>query len=123
MKRIISLMIAATFLCLTLTGCGGGKPKDVSQEMYDVGIAALQVADEYIEYKIDGDKADSKLSILSDDADRIYERNKDTEYRYGDCIVMTDIDLLLSQLHIAEYKGVPSDIKEKRDDLAKYLGK
>lgn len=123
MKRIITLLIAATMICLTLAGCGGGKPNNVSQEMYDVGITALQIADEYIGYKIDGDKADSKLSALSKDAETIYERNKESDFRTGDLLVETDIHLVLSAIHFAEYKGVPADIKDERDSLAKSLGK
>lgn len=122
MKRTIALIIAATVLCFTLVGCGGGKPNDVSQEMYDVGIAALQVADDYMAYKISGEEAKSKIEAISDDADTIYDRNKETKYE-TDYVLAASINALSAAISLANWNGVPSDVKEQRDRVAKYLGK
>lgn len=121
MKRIIALTIAATLICCLLSACG--KPSNVSDEMYSIGENALQVADDYMAYKIDGNTARTKIDVLSDDATTVYERNKGTDYYTGDLGVATYIHSLATSIHTAAYKGVPADIKGKRNDLAKRLGK
>ena len=114
MKRIIAIIIAATLICLSLVACG--KPSDVSQEMYDIGIAALQVADDYMAYKIDGTTANDKIATLYDDANTIYERNKETEYHRGDYKVSSSIQFLKWEISLSTLSnGVPGDIKEDRD--------
>lgn len=121
MKRFLNILVFAILVLFVLTACG--KPNDVSPEMYDIGIAVLQIADDYIDYKIDGDQANIKLSALVEDAQTIYERNKGTNYGVGDLSIKCYIDRLSSEFHIAEYKGVPSDIKDARNTLAKSIGK
>lgn len=121
MKRFITVVVASTMLCAILCSCG--KPRDVSDEMYDIGIAALKVADEYMAYEIDGDTAYGKMDSLYYDADIVCERTKDTEFHSGDFGIKLDISAIVVNIISANYKGVPSDIKKDRDELAKDLGK
>ena len=121
MKRIIAIIIAATLICYLLSACG--KPSDVSPEMYDIGITALQTADDYIAYNIDYATTRAKIDTLSEDAQVIYERNKGTEYSSGDFDVKFYINRISISMISSNYDGVPADIKEARDTLAHKLGK
>ena len=121
MKRIIALLIASVLLSMILVGCG--KPSDVSNEMYIIGETALQVADNYMAYKIDYDAARSKIDKLTEDAQVIYDRNKGTQYSSGDLTLKMLITEMSISMISANYDGVPADIKNERDKLAKYLGK
>ena len=121
MKRIIAILIAATLICISLAGCG--KPNDISDEMYSIGEAALEVADDYMAYKIDYDTAWAKLEDLSANAQVVYDRNKKTKYHSGDLDVKIYINRISIDMISANYEGVPADIKGARDILAHKLGK
>lgn len=121
MKRFIALLVAAAVLCAFLSACG--KPSDVSPEMYDIGITALQVADDYMAYKIDYNTAWAKIENLSDDAQVVYDRNKESDHHSGDLDEKIYINRISIDMISANYEGVPADIKGARDTLAHKLGK
>ena len=61
---------------------------------------------------------------ISYDADIIDRRNNGTEYVVNaDKLIQTSISALSAAISLADWNGVPSDIKEERDSLAERLGK
>ena len=59
MKKRILIFIVLTIL-LVLSGCG--KPADLSDSAYEIGLAALESIDEYLNKEIDYDTLASRLS-------------------------------------------------------------
>lgn len=131
MKKFTSIILCAVFL-LTLCSCGGGKPEDMSDAMYQIGLNALAVADQYIAGEITGDDAYDRLEEFYKQAGAQSEKEKEdlgvdslygTEYA-ADYFVETDIFLLLHDVGFAKYGSGPmSDVKESRDNLADSLNK
>ena len=121
MKRTFIILISAALLLCILYGCE--KNKSYSDEMQTIGFAALQVADDYLAYSIDGVMAKEKISQLTDDANRVYARNKDTGFKNGDYHLNLQIQMLNTDIRDSVYNGVPTDIRNTRDNLAKSLGK
>ncbi len=114
MKKLVIFFL---MICLCLVGCGeGGKPDNVSQEMYDLAVYAIKVTDLYLDghYSI-GDTL-KKLNSIS-----LPELDTDTEYR-GDILVHVKIRALLLTAHCvnAETQKI-SDFKDKRDKLAEEI--
>ena len=66
------MILAAVMCCGLLVGCGG-KPKEVSQEVYDLGVETCDVLDDYIQGKMSQDTAADKLDELGDRADELEE--------------------------------------------------
>ncbi len=131
MKKFTSIILCAVFL-LTLCSCGGGKPEDMSDAMYQIGLNALATADQYIAGEITGDDAYDRLEEFYKQAEAQSEKEKEhlgvdslygTEYA-ADYLVETDIFLLLHDVGFAKYGSGPmSDVKESRDNLADSLNK
>lgn len=72
MKKIISMLFIVGMCSGLLVGCGG-KPKDVSQEVYDLGVETCDVLDDYIQGKMSQDTAADKIDVLGDKAKEIDE--------------------------------------------------
>ena len=125
--------VFAVFLivCLILCGCGGGKPDTISQEMYDIGLAALETADDYIAGKITAAEAEKKLLRAESMADSIYEREKEENggtmvgFKFtSDLTVPSNILLLETSISAHDFgTGSMSSVKERRDIIANQLGK
>ena len=130
MKRLTALLLIFS-LAAALCSCGGGKPDDMSDAMYQIGKNALGVADQYIAGEITGDDAYDRLEEFYEQAEAQTKKEKEdlgveslygTEYE-ADYFVETDILLLLHDVGFAKYGSGPmSDVKESRDDLAEDLG-
>lgn len=48
-------------MCSFLSGCGGGKPDNISQEMYDAAIYVIEAADMYLNGESTYEETDKKL--------------------------------------------------------------
>ena len=68
MKKAIALLLALA-LCLSLCACGNTKPDSLSDETYNLGIAALDVMDQYLAGKMDDVTAVLNLSEIQDQLD------------------------------------------------------
>lgn len=131
MKRTIALIFIFA-LTATLCSCGGGKPDDMSDAMYQIGINALGVADQYIAGEITGDDAYDRLEEFYEQAEAQEEYDKEitnsdvlagTDY-WRDSLVSTEILTLQMVIGRAKYgDGAMSEVKESRDSLADTLGK
>lgn len=131
MKKFTSIILCAVFL-LTLCSCGGGKPEDMSDAMYQIGLNALATADQYIAGEITGDDAYDRLEEYYTQAEAQVNYDKEitnsdvlarTEY-WRDSLVSTNILTLQMVIGRAKYgDGAMSEVKESRDSLAETLGK
>ena len=129
MKKFTSIILCAVFL-LTLCSCGGGKPEDMSDAMYQIGLNALATADQYIAGEITGNTAYDRLEefYTQAEAQEGYAKeitNSDTlagtEY-WRDFLVSSDI--LHLQLVVGRAKfgsGAMSEVQEARNNLEKTL--
>ena len=130
MKKFLSVILCAVFL-LTLCACGG-KPQNMSDAMYQIGLNALSVADQYIAGKITGDEAYDRLGEYKTQATAQTDQEErdlgvtslyQSEYD-GDASVGIDVFLLYSVVGRAKQgDGTMSDVMERRDALAGDLGK
>lgn len=130
MKRIISAVLLAVVL-LSLCSCGG-KPKNVSDAMYQIGENALSVADDYINGSITGENVAERMHEFMKQADAQYKKEcKDfgqdtlvgTEYS-NDYFINSSISILYFKVSNAKSgNAVMSDVKEARNSLAKHIGK
>ena len=131
MKKFTSIILCAVFL-LTLCSCGGGKPEDMSDAMYQIGLNALATADQYIAGEITGDDAYDRLEEYYTQVEAQVDYDKEitnsdvlagTEY-WRDSLVSTNILTLQMVIGRAKYgDGAMSEVKESRDSLAETLGK
>lgn len=131
MKKFTSIILCAVFL-LTLCSCGGGKPEDMSDAMYQIGLNALATADQYIAGEITGDTAYDRLEEFHKQAEAQVEYDKEitgsetlagTEY-WRDWLVSTDIMSVMHDVGFAKYGSkAMSEVQESRDSLAETLGK
>ena len=131
MKKITSIFLFAVLL-LTLALVSCGKPSDMSDAMYQIGLNALSVTDEYISGEITGDDAYTRIEKFYTQAIAQNEKTKNdlgksslvgTEYSY-DSFVETDIYLIKLKLKDVDrgYDAL-SKLIEYRDNLAATLGK
>lgn len=101
MKRVLSVLLAAVLCVGMLTGCGG-KPEDVSQDVYDLGIETCDVLDDYIQGKMKQNTCEEKLEEI---ADRARVLREDDSKTFNDGIILTYICLSpsdVSYLYFAE---------------------
>lgn len=75
MKKVISILLVVTMCCGLMLGCAG-KPKEVSQEVYDLGVETCDVLDDFIQGKMSQDTASDKLDELAEKAEKIEENIK-----------------------------------------------
>ena len=131
MKKFTSIILCAVFL-LTLCSCGGGKPEDMSDAMYQIGLNALATADQYIAGEITGDTAYDRLEEFYTQAEAQTEKEMTdlgVDSLYGtefaaDYYVESDILILQMVVGRAKYgSGAMSEVKEARDNLADSLNK
>ena len=131
MKRLTALLLIFS-LAAALCSCGGGKPDEMSDAMYQIGKNALGVADQYIAGEITGDDAYDRLEEFYEQAEAQVEYDKEitgsetlagTEY-WRDWLVSTDIMSVMHDVGFAKYGNkAMSEVQESRDSLAETLGK
>lgn len=121
-------------LALLLSGCGDGSgiPKDTSEKMYELGIAALEAVDEYLDNKLDIENAKERLDNtkfwvdvqLEDDMEEL-----DVDVLFGtkyanDSKISHNIVMISNALSKKSYgTGTTSKIVEHRNSLAEVLNK
>lgn len=107
MKKVLSLLLVLG-LCFGLAGCGGSsKPDDMTDESYNAAKEVLEIADKYLDDKIDKDEAADSIRSTMDgfEGDGV-----------GDIKVRERAKQITSSLYINE-----SSVQEARDNLAEVL--
>lgn len=131
MKKTTTLLTIILILALLLAGCGSGsKPDDTSDKMYELGVAALEAADEFLDGSLDGDEALKRIAAASTSASYQYEKEKEetgsetlfgTEYS-NDYYIWSYIGFLESKLsRKVDGVGTSNDVIETRNTLAEHL--
>lgn len=136
MKKVISITLALIMLaCLYSCGKSGNeqkqKPGKTSDAMYQIGLNALSVVDDYIGGKITGKEADGRIDEFYDQAKAQYE--KDLKYVGEDSLIGTDYyndsriehEICMLSLEVGSASrgsSAMSDVMEHRDSLAETLG-
>lgn len=129
MKKALSVLCVFALLILL---CSCGKPQKTSDTMYQIGINALQTADDYIAGKLTGEKAAKELKEYKNQAET--QEEKDCEELGTDTLIGTnlsnnssialDIYFLYNEVDgVQNGTSAMSEVREKRDDLAEQLGK
>lgn len=78
MKKGITIFLTIV-MCLSLSACGGGIPDGMSEAYFEVGEAAVEAIDEYLEGNLDKDDLKDKLDDLGSrvDTDNVDENSND----------------------------------------------
>ena len=98
------------------------KSSDMSQEVYNLGINALGVADEFIDAKITSDEADAKLENIIDRLDRIYEQDNELDSLLVSSSV-SNINTYIFLSHGMSGNVTDKDVIKSRNSLAEDLNK
>ena len=123
---IIGSIVLALALLLILVSCGkNDKPKDISEQHYQYGIKAIEIADAYLDYNISAKEARSQLNSLMSREDEL----PDTEW--GDPTHLKDSGVefyssLMDSVFMRAIYSSSSDsynyIFEYRNEIAEYIG-
>lgn len=118
MNRVIS-SIAAVVLALSLTGCGGEKSENISDDLYETGCRAVDVTEEFLSMDISADEYHEKISVLHKMSDEYNNSNKSgnaTDEEKSIASSILDLNIYASNASTAELKGDSAAIA---DDMAK----
>lgn len=110
MKKLKNLCII--MCCAVMLFACGGKPASMSDEVYEIGVEALRIADQYFDAKITVSEAKTKT-------DKLYDKLEDDYSEHKDRMVKTII------LGLSACYGLDDDIeiKDSVDRLSDVLGK
>lgn len=108
MKKIFSLMLCC-FMIFGLIGCGSSKPDNMTDESYNTGVKTLEIADKFLDGKIDKDEAADSIRSIIDDFS-------------GDGVGDVKVKERSKQVTSSLYISVTS-VQKSRDNLAEALGK
>lgn len=117
MRKFLALLLATVMCCGTLVGCGG-KPKELSQEVYDMGVETCNLLENYIQGKMSQSTCKEKIDEVNERASEYEESN---ETNTSESLVLTYIftsGMSVSDLYVEEgetYKAEESlkELKEK----------
>lgn len=114
MKKLSVALVISLILLLCLSACGG-KPDNISDTAYKVGIAALETLDEYLDKEIDYQTLTKRLDRYSEELNGHTSGN---DANVGHYIVMAGYEALEREYNT----GSLAKITEYRNELAKALG-
>ena len=80
MKKGIVSVLAAT-ACMSLIACGGGKPKNMDDDTYNIGKQALAIEERYQSGGLDEQEALDQLHDLQDDLNSSWYKLDDNTQR------------------------------------------
>ena len=117
--------VIALLLCtLMLTACGGGKPKEMDAQTYELGVKAVELAQDFLDKKLPADEASDKIHDVYDDIKALnFDPREEQKKDYYNSMVKTKvlsftIDLFSGNTEYEMNKQVEEDLKELKD----YLG-
>lgn len=124
--KYIPIKIIAVIVCIVIAICiviiyfNNKKPSDVSDEMYNLGIEALEVIDDYLDNEIDSQATYKKLSSIDSNATQYYNTKSNGEFFNNKAIFYT-ILALTSGLNEDTVDNLR--LLENRNALAKAIDK
>lgn len=124
MKKVITILLTFIVISTLFAGCNS-KPDNVSQQMYEYGMEALNVADDYLNGEITISAAESELNTIKEQSSAISKDiDYSSNYKYKkDVLVNSSINSLYFEISTGSFLDNVSneEIQEKRDSLAKCL--
>lgn len=124
MKKVITILLTFIVISTLFAGCNS-KPDNVSQQMYEYGMEALNVADDYLNGEITISAAESELNTIKEQSSAISKDiDYNSNYKYKkDVLVNSSINSLYFEISTGSFLDNVSneEIQEKRDSLAKCL--
>ena len=129
MKRVVLLIM----LTLILTGCGKkGKPADMPQDVYDVGIDALKVVNNYLNDEADIEETFDLFDRITEDflmdTENYEKLNTDAKLSsLGVSSTLVKMSLKLQSIKnswfvATDISADKKELKKLRDDLKSKLG-
>lgn len=114
MKKVIALVVA-TFLVFALAGCGGGgRPADMSDDVYTHGKSAVDYAESYLDGRMTADEAEAKLGTLYNMIGEAENSENESDGLVKAYVFSLETDIML--------KNPDSDVRENIDKLKSALG-
>lgn len=118
-------------ILLTMSACSRKGTDNLSEEMKELGIAAVEITDDFLDGSITGDDALEKLDNNYSSANQCYE--KELEAAGSDTLVGTDywrdstVPTYIMSLEMSVRKsnkgnGTKEDVIEDRNKLAEIVG-
>jgi|GEM_PF-1288228 len=122
MKKTSVLLVILSVLILV--GCAsGGRPENMSDMAYDIGMDALKLADRYLDDAISVDSAHSQMENLHTRADKQSDASVDKKEYVRDLGISHSILMLQVSLSSKMYgRGTTADVLAARNSLAEKLG-
>lgn len=120
-KKIFAGILAVCMIFI-MTGCSS-KPENMSDEMYNTGLNALETIDQYLDGKLDSDEATDKLDRFQALFDT-YSDSEEDVLTQSNARTLSMICMNLSY-NIVKVKSTPSamdDLLQSRNELAEKLG-
>lgn len=78
MKKLLSVFLTAFLCCGMLAGCGKkGKPDEVSQEVYDLGVRTCNELEDYVDGKMSQETCYYRLVAPAEEAAEIDQKNEE----------------------------------------------
>ena len=109
------LLILGTVITVFLVNYNDySKPEDLSQEAYDYGLRAIDVADKYLDGRLTGEEAYDKLDSLEFSLKLLEEEEDDTTV----FLIYASVGNLGSNIH---FDYTDAEILEERNEIADYL--
>ena len=123
MKRTTCFLLATLMVAiLLLAGCKNKKPDNISDTVYEAGLAALKAADAYLDNQM-GKTATYDELLAQHKIIKDFGEVHDTKVRHNNFMVQHDVLMLSSAFLMLGRTQTESDLLEKRNDLAVRLGK
>lgn len=111
-QKRVQIILMVVMLAFLLTACKNtGKPDNVSDSAYNAGLRAIQIADDYLDYKITREEAVRQIGEISD------RHPYDMESYKGDTDVFLAVATIDTSLWVTS-KKTEADILEARNKLA-----
>ena len=131
MRRLI-LIVSSMAVLLAISGCKpqSAKPKNMSDQMYKLGIAGLETIDEYLDSKINLDEASDRVSKTNKAASSQLDKSKEelgvdallgTEYADDFTVYHTLTMLSNAVMNRSLGTGTNREILDYRNELAESL--
>lgn len=118
-----ALLILAVLLCLIFSGCGGGRPKDLSDAHYQYGKRALEIVDDCLDFTIDLDTAYDKLEQLQELEDTLPPAGSTEGGNAANFSVEGDLVIISSKISLLRLgAGDMQELLEVRNNLAEDIG-
>lgn len=123
MKKTI-ILLCVLLLCFSLCGCQK-EENNISEQHYQYGAKAIEIADQYIDYKLTAAEAYEQLEDLYHRVEELPETEFEDEAYLNNSQVETYTLLLDTAMMNAKYKtssNTLDDIYSYRNTIAKAIG-